>query len=59
MTKLLLSIPDAAKALSCGRSMVYGLMDEGAIQSVKIGRRRLISAESIERYVATLLAAAA
>jgi excisionase family DNA binding protein len=47
MDPLLCSIPDAAKALSIGRSKLYQMMDEGLVQSVVIGRRRLVRIASI------------
>lgn len=49
MEKLLVSIPDAAKALSIGRSSVYELMRSGQLETRKMGRRRLITAESLRR----------
>ena len=47
MEPLLYSISDAAEALSLGRSKVYGLMAEGRLETVTIGRRRLVRAESV------------
>ena len=44
---LLYSIPDAAKALSLGRSKLYELITEGRLETVNIGRRRLVRAESV------------
>lgn len=47
MDALLLSIPEAAKALSLGRSKLYELIGQGRLQTVTIGRRRLVRAESV------------
>ena len=47
MDTLLCSIPDAAKALSLGRSKIYQLIDQGQLETVQIGRRRLIRAASV------------
>ena len=47
MDTLLCSIPDAAKALSLGRSKIYQLIDEGRLEAVNIGRRRLIRTASV------------
>lgn len=47
MDALLCSIPDAAKALSVGRSKLYELIGEGRLETVTIGRRRLIRVDSI------------
>ena len=45
---LLLSICDAGKALSLGRSKIYELINEGRLTTVSIGRRRLIHADSVK-----------
>lgn len=47
MEPLLTSIPDAAKALGCGRSKLYELIAEGRLETVAIGRRRLVRIESV------------
>jgi excisionase family DNA binding protein len=47
MEAILVSIPDAAKALGIGRSKVYELVGEGRLETVTIGRRRLVRVESI------------
>ncbi len=47
MDALLISIPDAAKALGLGRSKVYFLMAEGQLETVTIGRRRLVRVDSV------------
>lgn len=52
MEILLVSIPDAAKALSLGRTSIYELMRSGHLETRKMGRRRLITAESLRRLVA-------
>ena len=51
MEILLVSIPDAASALSVGRTTVYELMRSGQLDTRKMGRRRLITAESLRRLV--------
>ena len=47
MDAILISIPDACKALGIGRSKVYELISEGRLETVTIGRRRLVRVESI------------
>jgi len=44
---LLLSIPEAARTLGIGRSKLYEIMADGALDTVTIGRRRLVRAESV------------
>ena len=51
MEKLLVSILEAADVLSVGRTTVYELMDTGQLETRKLGRRRLITAESLRRLV--------
>jgi excisionase family DNA binding protein len=51
---ILVSIPEALKRVSIGRSMLYLLMAEGSIHSVKAGRRRLVDAASLERWAKSL-----
>lgn len=48
MEPLLCSIPDAAAALGLGRSKVYELIGEGRLETISIGRRRLVRVESVK-----------
>lgn len=45
---------EAAQQLGVGRSTVYELMAAGELAVVKIGRRSLIPAESLDQYVERL-----
>lgn len=47
MEAFLVSIPDAAKALGLGRSKVYELIGQGRLETVTIGRRRLVRVSSL------------
>ncbi|MDA0631505.1 MAG: helix-turn-helix domain-containing protein [Proteobacteria bacterium] len=49
--KLAFGIDEAAFALSLGRTKVYALINEGALRTIKIGGRRLITAGSIHRLL--------
>ncbi len=51
MEKLLVSIPEAAQSLSIGRTSIYELIRSGTLETRKMGRRRLITAESLLRLV--------
>ena len=46
------SITDAAAAVGLSRSTLYTLMGTGKLPTIKIGKRRLISAEALARLVA-------
>ena len=52
MDAVLLSIRDAAKALSLGRSTVYELIHEGRLVTITVGRRRLVRADSVLAFAA-------
>lgn len=51
METLATSINEAAKVLGIGRTSVYRLIGEGRLETIKLGRRTLIKAESIRRIV--------
>lgn len=45
-------IDDFCRAYGLGRTTVYALLKNGTLRSIKIGRRRLITAESGEALIA-------
>ncbi len=57
--RLLYPVPEAAVRLGIGRSKIYELISTGSLESVKLGKSRLIPAEAIERFVADLRLTAA
>lgn len=54
MEQLVLSIDDAAKVLSVGKSKIYQEIKAGRLAAFKLGRRTFIKRESIEEYLANL-----
>ena len=52
--KLLLTIPEAMAVTNLGRTMVYQLIGNGALESVKVGRKRLIPAAAATDWVEQL-----
>ncbi|GAA1565395.1 hypothetical protein GCM10009678_55550 [Actinomadura kijaniata] len=54
MTRLLLTVPEAAKALAISRSKLYELLASGAIRSVRIDGSRRIPYSALTDYVDTL-----
>ena len=58
MPKLLYEVSEASVMTSLGRSKLYELMASGEIESVKVGKRRLIPAQALETFVERLRAAA-
>lgn len=49
MDPLFVSITEAAKALSLGRTSVYELINAGELETRKMGRRRLVTVASLKR----------
>lgn len=48
---LLLRPEDAAIELNIGRTRVYQLMAQGRLESLKLGKRRLIPADAIVAFI--------
>ena len=51
MEPLAVSVNDAAKALSLGRTSIYAMIGDGRLETFKLGRRTLIKTASIRRLV--------
>lgn len=49
--RLLYSVKEIQSKLSIGRSTVYHLLDDGQLPSVRIGRRRFVTAAAVAEYV--------
>jgi len=55
MTRLLLTVPEAAEALAISRSKLYELFAAGLVRSVRIDGSRRVPIEALETYIAQLL----
>ena len=55
MTRLLLTVPEAAEALAISRSKLYELFAAGLVRSVRIDGSRRVPIEALENYVAHLI----
>jgi excisionase family DNA binding protein len=55
MSRLLLTVPEAAEALAISRSKLYELIAAGLIRSVRIDGSRRVPVEVLQTYVARLL----
>ena len=49
---LLTSVNGACKTLSLGRTSLYGLINAGRLETVKLGRRTLVKNASIKALIA-------
>lgn len=54
MSKILLTVPEAAAALAIPRSKLYELFAAGVVRSVRIDGSRRVPVEALEGYVAGL-----
>jgi excisionase family DNA binding protein len=52
---LLLTVEEAAVLLRIGRTTAFELVTRGHIQSVNIGRRRLVVRDGLQKFVHDLL----
>jgi excisionase family DNA binding protein len=57
-TRILYPLLETADMLGVARTSIYTLVNGGHLTMVKVGRRSLITAESIARYVESLTSAA-
>ncbi len=51
---LVYTIPGACRMIGLGRTSVYSLISQGILDARKAGGKTVITADSIERYVASL-----
>lgn len=51
MDIIAVSINDAARALGLGRTSIYSLINEGKLEARKLGRRTLVTTESIRALI--------
>ena len=56
LSPLAVSPRRAAQYLDVGHDAIYTLLNQGRIRSVKLGRRRLIPAVELERFLADEMA---
>lgn len=54
MAKLMYRVPEAVELTGISRSTLYELMAADAIESVKVGKTRLIPHDALEAFVARL-----
>lgn len=51
MEPVTVTIPGVEKALNIGKTKIYELISEGRLKTVKIGRRTLVTTDSIRALV--------
>ena len=50
--RLLYAISEISEATNLGQTTVKGLIYTGELDSIKVGRRRLVPVESIDKFIA-------
>jgi excisionase family DNA binding protein len=50
----LFSIDEVMQRLGVGRNTVFNLLGSGELRSVKLGRRRMVSAQALRDFIAAL-----
>lgn len=58
MEKILLTVPEAAARLGCGRTQLYELLRRGEIVSVRLGRSRRVPVKALEDFANAKIAEA-
>lgn len=53
--RMLYPLREAAQRLGIGRSLLYQLIGAGDLATVRVGRRRLVPANELNRFVEHLL----
>ncbi|MDE2410713.1 MAG: helix-turn-helix domain-containing protein [Sphingomonadales bacterium] len=51
MEQLTVSVMAAAKALGLGRTSIYALIKQNRIETIKVGRRTLLTTASLRRLL--------
>jgi excisionase family DNA binding protein len=59
VTKLLLTVPEAAEVLGISRSKLYQLIAAGTVRSIRIDGSRRVPVESLTTYIHQLMEEAA
>lgn len=54
---MLHSIADIERQTDLSKTTIYALLRSGALESVKVGTRRLVTSEQLARFVESLTAA--
>jgi excisionase family DNA binding protein len=56
VSRVLLTVQEAAERLGIGRSLMYDLLRSGEVESVRIGRLRRVPVGAVDSYATSLLA---
>ena len=57
MDRVTTSVAEACRALGIGNTKMYELINAGDLDTIRVGRRRLVTTASINRFIADRIAA--
>lgn len=57
VTEVMVDVPEAGRRIGLGRTKTWELVRTGRLETVRVGRRRLVPVDAIDTYVAELRAA--
>lgn len=57
MQPVTITIASARQALGIGNTKIYELINAGDLKTIRVGRRRLVTTASINKFVADRMAA--
>jgi len=52
--KLMYSVNETIALLGLGRTTIYDLIGDGTLKTVKVGKRRLVTAKQLNEFVESL-----
>lgn len=52
--RITISVDEAMSATGIGKTMLYELLNDGSLRSIKLGKRRLIIVESLHELIANM-----
>ncbi|MBB5343168.1 excisionase family DNA-binding protein [Tunturibacter empetritectus] len=52
--RITISVDEAMSATGIGKTMLYELLGDGSLRSIKLGKKRLIIVESLHELIASM-----
>jgi excisionase family DNA binding protein len=49
-----ISVDEAMSAIGIGKTLLYQLLNDGSLRSIKVGKKRLVIVESIHEWIANM-----
>jgi excisionase family DNA binding protein len=52
--RITISVDEAMLAIGVGKTLLYELLNDGSLRSIKVGKKRLVIVESIHEWIANM-----